>query len=535
MTAEPIRWRTLAWVGDSLALPILLGALYPTVFALSNNWYSISSGKVLWLLAACVAVGLLLAAFAAAAAALARLTLTLAGTAAVDRWAPIARAVVAALACAAILFVLLDGTLQDALRSPIAVGAAFLLAVPAIAWLFIGGRQRYFSGLLAVLTLASAAGWLWSWAEVKLWAPASAKFLAEKDPFEQARFAHKPNIYLFIYDAYGNRDLYQKVFKFDNSAHYRALEERGFKVVHTFSNYFATWPTTLSTFIGSHHYYRMSEGVNDTKLGRSIMAGIARNPVLETVRSNGYRVQYVHGIDYFVNEQGTLDFLFPDEPVYAALRVYNSPLFNSLAGNKHIFAGRRGPSEQKEVLLSRLHGPPGAGAAPWFTFAHVSLPAHGPTDKSWLQLGDFEKQYVERTVSANEHMLQVMDAIRAKDPGAIIVVFGDHGAWRYRRVWSLDRDPNRSFERAGVSSETVTLDIFGAMIAFYSNGRCDDYVYSTMTPVNIMRTVFACLSGNRDLLEARPEDISIFGLGRRLWVAARNGRPLEQWELFERP
>jgi hypothetical protein len=329
--------------------------------------------------------------------------------------------------------------------------------------------------------------------------------------------------------------VYQNLFKFDNSAHYRALEERRFKVAHTFSNYYATWPTTLGVFIGAHHYYRMSQGVNDTKLGRSIMAGLARNPVLETLRSNGYRVQYVHGIDYFVTEQGTLDFLFPQEPLYAALRVYGSPLFNAIAGGRQVLAGTRGVEEQKSMLLSRLPLEPGAAGNPWFTFAHVALPSHGPTDKSWLQLKDFERTFVERTVSANAHSLDLIDRIRAKDPNAIIVIFGDHGAWRYRKVWSLDADPNRAFERAGLSPQTLALDLFGAMIAIYSNGRCDDYTYAHMTPVNIMPIIFACLANDRGLLEQRADDISIFALRNRLWLVARDGQPLPRWEVMQRP
>jgi hypothetical protein len=191
--------------------------------------------------------------------------------------------------------------------------------------------------------------------------------------------------------------------------------------------------------------------------------------------------------------------------------------------------------EQKSMLLSRVNGEPGADGGPWFTFAHVALPSHGPTDKSWLQLKDFERIFVERTVRANAHSLELIDRIRAKDPNAIIVIFGDHGAWRYRKVWSLDADPNRAFERAGVSSQSMALDLFGTMIAIYSNGRCDDYVYEYMTPVNIMPTIFACLANQRGLLERRADDIAIFPLGKTLFLVARNGQPLPRWEVMQRP
>ncbi|HXF54278.1 MAG TPA: hypothetical protein VNK52_09165 [Hyphomicrobiaceae bacterium] len=528
------RWRLLSTVLDQAALLPLLAVLYPTIFALSNNWYSIGGSKILWLLGASVVAGLLILLLVEVVVALLRLVLTAAGAAGAHTWAARTRAVLLSLASIAALFILLDGTLTKALRSELAVAAALVLCIVSVIWLLLRGGQKYVNGLLATLILVSGFSWLWSWGEVKLLAPASARFLAERAPFELARFVSKPNIYLFIYDAYGSRDVYGKLFKFDNSAHYRALEERRFKIAHTFANYYATWPTTLGVFIGAHHYYRMSEGVDDTKLGRSIMAGLARNPVLDTLRDNGYRVQYIHGIDYFVSEQGALDYLFPQEPLYAALRIYGSPLFNSIAGDRQVFAGRRSVEEQTAALFSRLPDRPNGKSPPWFTFAHVALPSHGPTSKTWLDLAYFEREFVELTIKANAHSLEVIDRIRAKDPDAIIVIIGDHGAWRYRKVWTLDRDPNRAFERAGLSQEIIALDLFGTMIAVYSNGRCDDYIYPSLTPVNLMRAIFACLAGDRRLLESRPEDISIFPLGRELLLVARDGQALPRWEKMER-
>ena len=514
---------------DSLALAPVLAAFYPTVFALSNNWYSISPRKVLWLLGASLIAGALVAVASEFMVGPLRLAFRLTGVGAAEAWSRTVQAAVLAVACVAMLFVLLQGTLLAALVSPYAVGAALVLSAIGTVWLFVRGRQRHFSRILAVLTLVSGLGWFWSWAEVKFRTPASAGLLVGRHAFEHARFAHKPNIYLLIYDAYGSREVYQRIFNFDNSPHYDALERRGFTIAHTFSNYRSTWPTTLSVFTGEHHHYEMSAGVDDTRLGRALMAGLGRNPVLEAMRRNGYRVQYIHGADYFVSEQGVLDFVFPQEPVYRAMRVYGSPLVTSLARHR-LLAGTRSIAEQTSVMLSRLPDPPGAGAEPWFTFAHVNLPSHSPRDKNWLQLKDFEQRFVERTRRANAHSLQVIDRIQATDPHAIIVMIGDHGAWRYRDVWTLDDDPNRSFRRAGVSGDIVTLDIFGTMIAVHSNGRCDDYVYAFITPVNIMRTLCACLANDRGLLEGRAEDLAIFPLGKRLFLAARDGRPLPQWE-----
>jgi len=342
----------------------------------------------------------------------------------------------------------------------------------------------------------------------------------------------KPNVYLFIYDAYGSDDVYKKVFNFDNSAHYAELRSRGFKIVGTFSNYDSTMQTTISTFLGAHHYYKSETGNADSQMGRPMMAGLLHNPVLHTLKQNGYSLQYVHGVDYFVNERGVIDYVYPQAPIHSALRVFRNPVLNGISGRKW----RASVETHKVALFSRIQPPAEQTKQPWFTFAHVNLPAHGPGELPWLQLARFEQTFRDRTVQANRHMLETIDRIKAADPQAVIIIFGDHGAMRYNKIWG-GGEPNAAFQRAGVATEVVTLDRFGIMIAIHSAGLCDGYVYLTMTPVNMMRSVFACLAGDRKLLDRRVPDITLFGGKKKgeLRLVAQDGVPRPTWERFQPP
>jgi len=132
-------------------------------------------------------------------------------------------------------------------------------------------------------------------------------------------------------------------------------------------------------------------------------------------------------------------------------------------------------------------------------------------------------------------MSTVVAAIKDRDPDAIIVLIGDHGGWRYRKVWGKGGDPNETMDLAGVDPALVTLDVFGIMIAIYSNGRCDSYVYPAITPVNVMRLIFACLSANPSLLQSRAADISLMRPWKpNLWLTAREGKVLPRWEPFQK-
>lgn len=501
------------------AATIVLATVAPTLFVLSQNWYAVHYTKALWLAGMSLLVGLALAilleliaralAFIAARAE--------GGPANVDA----CRNVVFPLIGAIILSALLFRTLQPAMPSRTVLIVACVAFGAVLVAVYGRGGQRIVNTFLAILSLVAASNWAVGTVTAK---PPDANEI--RQDFETAKFKTRPNIYLFIYDAYGSKAAYERLFDFDNGAHYAALEQRGFKVLHTFSNYTSTWHTTTATFIGAHHYLRLAYGNDDTRIGRPMMAMMSHNPVLETLKSNGYLLQQIHGLDYFVNEQGRLDYIYPVESLSSALRLFDLPILNKLGGRKR----RVSLETQTQVLYDRIAKPSAQTSEPWFTFSHVNVPAHAP-GVPWLQLAGFVPTFRKNTELANAHMLEMVDRIKAADPNAVIVIFGDHGARRYNEVWGTG-DPNDAFKAAGVTPETVTLDQFGIMIAVHAP-RCGDYVYPALTPVNIMRTVFACLAEDPALMTRRAADISLFGaIKNQLSLATQDGRMLAAWQPY---
>ena len=515
-TAERASW----WASSGLT--IILAALYPTVFVVSQNWYALSVWQSLFLVAAAAVAGVVVFAVVEGAFRVAGWRPAASGA---TREVP-ARAIALGLVCAGLIYFLLIATLRATVPSTIALVVIFFVLAAAFGWAFRQGVQRYVNFFLAALVAVASLTWVLGAAG------APPQILAGIKPdFERAVLGSKPNIYLFIYDAYGSEDVYRKVFKTDNSKHYKDLEERGFKVVHTFSNYGSTWQTTIGTFLGQHHFYETATGNADSQSGRPIMAGLIHNPVLHTLMKNGYRFQYVHGIDYFVNEPGMIEFVYPESTALSALRAFGNPTLDKIGGRKR----RVTLDKQTAVLYDRIHPQAGDKRSPWFTFAHVNLPAHSPSEH-WTRLAGFEQTFRDRTVKANEHMLKTIDRIKAADPKAVIAIFGDHGAARYNELWDrISQDAEESFRQAGVSTEIVALDTFGIMIAIHFGGHCDDRTYRGMTPVNIMRVVFSCLSGDRGLLSGKAADVTLAGgKGRPLLLIAKDGVALPKWELFQR-
>jgi hypothetical protein len=246
-----------------------------------------------------------------------------------------------------------------------------------------------------------------------------------------------------------------------------------------------------------------------------------------------------------VKDQGRLDYHYPDvsEPVYMGLRVFNNPLLDRLPSRKK--AGDAPNTligyvnDMTEVLLDRLQQT-AKSRAPWFTYIHYPLPAHagGP----FRSLRSWEDVYRENTRKANAHMLLTIDKILSVDPEALIILMGDHGSFRYSEAWVGADDPNEAFKINEIDSDIIAADYFGIMMAIRSRGRCDGMIYENMTPVNLMRTIFSCLSGDSQLLAGRADDISIFPGGvsstirvpTGLYMAVQGGRILKPWVKVQR-
>ena len=519
----------LSRVASSAAVAIMLSLLYPTLFAVSKNWYAFNSRELTLLVAGMILLGIALwLAYLALTPAIVRLLKAFGARA--EPAVPYVAPALLALFCIWAISLFFDGTLRSVFGSKWAARGVSFLAVVGLSWLFVRGKHATFNAILALVSLVCLLEFAMSYVS-STGAGLEQIPLSGEEDFEAAQFATKPNIYFFIYDAYGSGEAYANNFGFDNSKQYALLEERKFKVAHTLSNYTDTWSTTLGFFLGRHHYYGLQSGNEDAKFGRSILSGKAHNPVMETLRRNGYRVQFIHEKEIFLADQGTIDFVYPSPPPHRVLKIFGSSRLEQAVFGR----GSGGPAVdmQQQTLFDRLPAISEDPTRPWFTFYWVALPSHANKRKFFTELEAFQREFVERTKLANAHMLATMDRIVAQDPKAVIIIIGDHGAWRYSRVWSTDRDPNKAFEKAGIDAITATLDFFGVMIAIRSAGLCDDDVYKGITPVNVMRVVFACLSKDRHLVSGAADDLSIFALRDELWLTGRKGRALAAWERLE--
>jgi hypothetical protein len=539
--------RALRAAGRLAGMPfvaLLLSTVYPAVFLLSLNWYALRAERMAFVILTPVAVAVtayLLIRFAVWS--LFACVRALRGPSKYSEWKTSVSLFLVALACSATFFFFMYGTLQKLFKTDMLLLACFLSLLALTVWLALTRRLRYWSALVGIMTVISLATWAQSVVAATIEAAAEERRLIHS-PLKGVKFKDKPNIYLIVYDGYGNKRLHHEIFGIDNAPIYQELAARNFKVLNTFSNYWGTWDSMMAVFLANHHYYDMMTGVFDSRIGRLIMNGITFNPVFSVLKDNGYNVQYIEPISYLVKDQGNLDYVYPggNEPVYSGLRVFNNPLLDRLpfvAGvNAKTVEGL--VSAMTEVLFNRLHQTIKGGTA-WFTYVHFPLPAHG--GGPFLRDNEiFKNWYRENTRKANVHMLQTIDRILEIDPNALIVIAGDHGSWRYADAWKGADNPNDAFEAKGLDSDAIAVDYFGILMAIRSRGQCDELIYENMTPVNLMRVIFSCLSGDRELLHGRVADMSIFPSGlttyfdipTSIYMTVKDGKILKPWIKMQR-
>ena len=373
-------------------VPLLLSAVYPAVFLLSLNWYALKTEEIFFVLLTSVVAAVTAYLFIRFAVwSLFECFHPLRGPSKYAEWKSAATVLLIALACSVIFFFLMYGTLQRLLITGTFLLLSFLALTALTMGLAINRRLGYWTILLGIMTLTSLVTWGHSIVAAAIEAADQRRSMAMS--FHGLKFKNRPNIYLIVYDAYGNRRLYREVYGVDNTAAYQALAERNFKVLDTYSNYWNTWDTMLAVFLADHHYYNLAVGY-DLRIGRSIMNGKISNPVYSVLKDNGYKLQHIESSAYLVKDQGNLDYLYSgNEPVYGGLRLFNNPLLDLLPSEKP--KTREGYTiSMTEVLLQRLQET-AKESTPVFTYIHFPLPAHASSTRSWRELQDYEQDYRE--------------------------------------------------------------------------------------------------------------------------------------------
>jgi len=363
---------------------------------------------------------------------------------------------------------------------------------------------------------------------------------------DRVKFKATPNIYFIHLESYHSPRAMKRLYNFDNQEFINELESKDFFVSqNNFSNYNSTLYSIGGMFLQQQHYFSRAAGLLDAVGLRDMIGGKIYNPTLSILKNNGYRIEYIQPSNYNFTDNNYLDYYCPASRIYDSLLIFQNPIINQLYAR---LANLQNPNRRSDLTYSDqnefyqiLHAVIDSTpefSQPTFYFIKESLEVvhtpiydkHSwrPSDANWVDI------YIEKVKNSNPKIMETVNRIIKKDPEAIMILYGDHGALKYRRVWTDIGDKRIDeiiYEREKISMDELALDNFGVFTALrYPNG--DPSILDGTAYVNLFRVLFSNLSGDESPLPNQENDSFLKDSGKTYKIVD-DGRVLEKAELIK--
>ncbi len=319
-----------------------------------------------------------------------------------------------------------------------------------------------------------------------------------------SKFKKHNNVYFLLMDAYARSDTLKEVTGFDNAPFLQALSQKGFYVARdSFSNYHFTLASLSSTFSMNYHKLPTNENELINQRDKFNMPLQGNNAVMNIFRSNGYKyILAPSGRWSEIDCNGTEDLcLAPHANTEFIVKVISmTPLIKWIGKIKFPYL------ELDDVKKAAGSFP----NQPTFTFAHFAQ-VHDTVyneDCSWRMSGDpvicssaTKNNYKNSVNCVNQKLLKFIDYLKIHDPSAIVIIMADHGptvvdeaenpaACMYwlKNFWDLEIKSHRDFRNT-----------FGILMAIKlpSLSEGSDYIYDSISPVNLFRAIIAYLKDEK--------------------------------------
>ena len=295
-----------------------------------------------------------------------------------------------------------------------------------------------------------------------------------------------PNIYLLIYDAYVANET-MLGYGIDNISQERFLETLGFEL----------YPGTYS--IASFTIGTMGRTFNAaTELYDNFRKSVSGDGIVHNMlHAFGYTTNGIFYGDFFFQGIGSsYDSSFP------SLKATHELLMKAVFMGEFRFDVEFDKPTREQFEDQKLNEFEKVPRKPRFIYMHDNLPGH--SQNSGACRPNETALFEERLVQANHEMKQDVELILQKDPGAIIIVAGDHGPYLTKNCVGTGDD----YDISEISRHDVQ-DRFGTFLAIKwpvekSSGYDDISVLQDLFPA-----IFAYLFEDERLLDARVESLTL--------------------------
>ena len=322
-------------------------------------------------------------------------------------------------------------------------------------------------------------------------------------------FQETPNLYFVSFDALVPRALLNKHLRLETTDFHDLFEER----FRRFPNLFveATWTmNSLESILSldASQLKPLRKSGNGRGAVRNLFSGQNPSPLFSILRKNGYEITTIYRdlmfgkkkgpyVDnYIITHKHTVcDFL---DPEVRALSFWGYCSRNAL--EKRSWNGLSVERDAAPIMSVERDAAPimkvDVSGGPQFVMAHLIYPKHVDGSFQPGNASDFEtyrSDYLRRSNLAARQLDAIVHHLEESDPGAILLVYGDHGT---------------------IMSGTVQAN-YGVLGGVYPREACAAWfdeaeaAHNYMTVLDAVHALLRCLSGGESAL-ARPRDRTIF-------------------------
>ena len=275
--------------------------------------------------------------------------------------------------------------------------------------------------------------------------------------------ADRPNIYFLSYDSLVPASLARKYMDIDPPAYLGVIARHGGRMLPN------TFAEAVPTKFSLSSVLMLRANVTDMD---NVVNGFRNAPLRRVLRDSGYETTFTFELSFFGHGKGP----FLDH--YNIHRPYS--LCDFIRGKRRAIgffgyckAGflhppRQTATESYEDYSFRQFRQvvETASDRPQFYMEHVLTPDHTDSDYdgSPAQKAAFVAKYQRGSATAARMLDRALTEIEAKDPGAIVFVYGDHGTFTSRQV-DFEKDP-----------KTFVTDRYGTVGAIFNADHCLPYI-----------------------------------------------------------
>lgn len=294
-----------------------------------------------------------------------------------------------------------------------------------------------------------------------------------------------PGIYLLIYDAYVENET-MLGHGIDNLDQQQYLEDQGFKI----------YPDTYSIMPSTVHSMSRVLNVSTNYYGDKRKAISGDGVVQNLLQKYGYKTYGVFNSYYHIRGIiPTYDYSYPESSSQIGL-IIKGVFMGELRADLDVkYISQEEYIHEKEIVLSEIP------EEPRFVYMHTLLPSH--SQNSGVCRPNEIELYSERLDRANVEMRQDLALVMENDPGAIVIVAGDHGPHLTK---SCTSDLGGLYDISEITRFDIQ-DRFGTFLAIkWPSSDFDEYDDITILQ-DLFPAIFSYIFEDQSLLESKIEPI----------------------------